>query len=221
MSSMDWSEQEKDQVLRRAFRDLESRGIRSEWAKSSSPFTQLRNECKNLMHDEVFAKSVEDYLRVRSILRRSVEMFFTYIAMSARANWENVLPSIRPVTARGWFLGRWLPTFLIIDGPIGRFLNGRDSPLCDIPPNTCPTLNAARDFLRNKEFITLRNGFAHWGFDWEIVGSESYIVAYNWDNDLPIMKLHQKEADGYHIITFAIIEILNDTMINPKSDQHQ
>jgi hypothetical protein len=219
MSSKRWSEQEKDQLLTRAFQDLELRGIKSDWAKSPSPFAQLRNECNGLMGDEVFARTVKEYLRARSILRRSVEMFFTYIAMSARANWENVPESIRPVTARGWFLGRWLPTFLIIDGPIGRFLNGRDSPLCRIPPDTCPTLNAARDFLRYKEFYALRNGFAHWGFDWETVGSESYVVAYNWDNDLPIVKLHQKEADAYHIITFAIIEILNDTMINPKSDK--
>jgi len=144
-------------------------------------------------------------------------MFFTYIAMSARANWENVPPAIRPITARGWFLGRWLPTFLVIDGPIGRFLNSRESPLSQTLPVASPMLDAARDFLRNKEFYTLRNGFAHWGFDWEVVGDESYVVAYNWENDLPIMKLHQKEADAYHIITFAIIEILNITMINPKS----
>lgn len=215
MSSEYWSEQDKDKLLLQAFRNLEARGIKSELAKSATPFTQLRNECECVMRSESFAKSVKEYLRVRSILRRSLEMFFTYIAMSARANWENVPPAIQPITARGWFLGRWLPTFLVVDGPIGRFLNGRESPLSQTLPVACPMLKAARDFLQNKEFYTLRNGFAHWGFDWEVVGGESYVVAYNWESDLPIMKLHQKEADAYHIITFAIIQILDITMINP------
>jgi hypothetical protein len=217
MSLEHWSEQDKDRLLLKAFRDLEPRGFKSEWAKSASPFTELRSECESLMRNEAFAKSIDEYLRLRSILRRSVEMFFTYIATSARANWKNVPDAIRPVTARGWFLGRWLPTFLVIDGPIGRFLNSQDSPLSHTLPIASPMLDSARDFLRNREFYTLRNGFAHWGFDWETVGNESYIVAYNWENDLPIMKLHQKEADAYHIITFAIIEILNDTMINPNA----
>jgi hypothetical protein len=211
-----WSAQDKDRLLLKAFRDLEPRGFNFKWAKSASPFTELKSECESLMRNEAFAQSIDEYLLLRSILRRSVEMFFTYIAMSARANWKNVPDTIRPVTARGWFLGRWLPTFLVIDGPIGRFLNSQDSPLSHTLPISSRMLDSARGFLRNKEFYTLRNGFAHWGFDWETVGDESYIVAYNWETDLPIMKLHQKEADAYHIITFAIIEILNDTMINPK-----
>ena len=215
MSLEHWSEQDKDKFLLKAFRDLEPRGFKSEWAKSALPFTELRGECESLMRNESFAKSIDEYLRLRSILRRSVDMFFTYIAMSARANWKDVPDAIRPITARGWFLGRWLPTFLVIDGPIGRFLNSQDSPLSHPLPIVSPILDSAREFLRNKEFYTLRNAFAHWGFDWETVGNESYIVAYNWEKDLPIMKLHQKEADAYHIITFAIIEILHSTMINP------
>ena len=215
MSLEQWSEQDKDKLLLKAFRDLEPRGFKSVWAKSASPFTELRNECESLMHNESFAKSIDEYLRLRSILRRSVEMFFTYIAMSARADWKKVPDAIRPITARGWFLGRWLPTFLVIDGPIGRFLNSPDSPLSHTLPIASPVLDSACVFLRNKDFYTLRNAFAHWGFDWETVGNESYIVAYNWEKDLPIMKLHQKEADAYHIITFAIVEILHGTMINP------
>jgi len=211
-----WSASEKDDILRKAFYNLRLRGITSDWANSPAPFTQLLNECQELMKLADFSQSVEEYLRARSVLRRSVEMFFTYISMSARADWTDVSPSIRPVTARGWFLGRWLPTFLIIDGPIGRFINSSDSPLSQNNAQKSLALDSACEFLRNKEFKALRNGFAHWGFDWEVVGKESYVVAYNWENDLPIVKLHQKEADAFHIITFSIIEILNDTMINPK-----
>jgi hypothetical protein len=141
-------------------------------------------------------------------------MLFTFIAMSARGDWAAVPDEIRPITARGWFLGRWVPTFLIIDGPIGRFLNAESSPLATLPFE-CPALASAREILRNKEFKALRNGFAHWGFDWETLGGESYVVAYDWERDLPTVKLHQREADAFHIIAFAVVEILHDTMLNP------
>jgi hypothetical protein len=60
------------------------------------------------------------------------------------------------------------------------------------------------------EFSSTRSGCALWSFDWEAAGQESYVMAYNWESDLPTMKLHQKEADAYPIITFAFVEILNN-----------
>jgi hypothetical protein len=50
------------------------------------------------------------------------DLLFTSIAMSARADWQSAPISMRGVAARGWFLGRWIPTFLVLDGPILRFL---------------------------------------------------------------------------------------------------
>jgi hypothetical protein len=212
--SSNFTAAEKDRMLRDAFGCLKARGITSAWANADQPYTELLEECHALMRELPFRSELSDYLRVRSIIPRSLKMFFTYISMSARADWRSVPDAVRPVAARGWFLGRWLPTFLIIDGPIGRFVCGNDSPLHARLGPRYPLLTAARDFLGDRVFRLLRNGFAHWGFEWEVVGTESYVVAYDWERDLPVAKLHQKEADAFHIVAFALVEIVDEVLIS-------
>jgi len=207
---------EKDQILRNAFDSLRGRGISSDWTTSTRPHSALSEECKRLMEDQTFVNELTAFLRTRTILRRAIQMFFTQISMSARADWRSAPPAIRGVVARGWFLGRWLPTFLIIDGPIGRFLCHKTSPLHSCFDGRYPLLAAARAFIGGKLFLQVRNGFAHWGFDWEVVGDDSYIVIYNWEQDLPIAKLHQREADAFHIAAFALIEILDEVVISQR-----
>ncbi len=109
-----------------------------------------------------------------------------------------------------------MPTFLIIDGPIGRFVCHKASPLHPYLDGRYPLLAAARAFIGEKLFLQVRNGFAHWGFDWEVVGGDSYIVIYNWEQDLPIARLHQREADAFHIVAFALIEILDEVVISHR-----
>jgi len=212
----DFSPVEKNQILRDALRKLKVRGIHSSWTDSQEPFTDLHRECVRLMNNEDFRDSLSSYLRVHTTLPRSVEMFFTCIAMAARARWQDAPAEFKTVTARGWFLGRWIPTFLIIDGPIGRFMTGDESPMKSYYGTQIPILTAAREFLDERTFKLLRNGFAHWGFDWEVVSNESYVVAYDWERDLPVAKLHQSEADAYHIVAFTLVEVLNDVMLGSK-----
>jgi hypothetical protein len=78
-------------------------------------------------------------------------------------------------------------------------------------------LNAARSLIGEKLFLQVRNGFAHWGFDWEVVGDDSYIVIYNWEQDLPIARLHQREADAFHLAAYSLIEILDDVVISRRA----
>lgn len=210
---------EKDAILRDAFSKLTVLGITSKWSKAACPFTELRDECKLLMGDPVFVKDLQTYVQSHTIIRHALAMFFTQISMSAHAGWHDVPDEIRPITARGWFLGRWIPTFLIIDGPIGRFICKGESPLFQHLKNQhlkYPLLASARDFLNNDLFRRLRNGFGHWAFDWEVVGVESYVVAYDWENGLPTARLHQKEADAFHIIAFALIEVLDNVVISQR-----
>ncbi len=211
----EWTDSQKNQTLCDAFAELKGKITNNMWLASESPFTELRQECINLMLDSKLRNDIENYLRQRTVVRRAIQMFFTYVAMAMRAKWDEVPKSIRGVTARGYFLGKWLPAFLVVDGPIGRFLDGPDSPLAQVSRDDFPMLYAAKEFLRQKEFHSLRNGFAHWGFDWEVIGNESYVVAYDWENDLPSVKLHQREADAYYLITLTLIQILYDVIINP------
>jgi hypothetical protein len=211
-----YSTLEKDVILRDAFAKLKARGVSSAWAAHAQPFTALSAECGRLMDVEQFRSALRDYVRVHTTLPRAVQMLFTCISMAARAKWQDVPDHIKPVTARGWFLGRWLPTFLIIDGPIGRFLGADDSPFRSQYGPGWPIVTAARDFLAEKTFRLVQNGFAHWGFDWEVVGENSYVVAYDWERDLPIARLHQSEADAYHIVAFSLVEVLNDAVLSPR-----
>ncbi len=215
-----YSPLEKDVILRDAFDKLKARGLSSAWILQSQPFTALHSECERLMDERAFCRALQDYVRVHTTLPRAVQMLFTYISMAARARWQDAPDEIKPVVARGWFLGRWLPTFLIIDGPIGRFMGADDSPFKGLYGSNWPIITAARDFLAERTFRLVRNGFAHWGFDWEVVGQNSYVVAYDWERDLPIARLHQSEADAYHIAVFSLVEVLNDVVLSARGDQH-
>jgi hypothetical protein len=211
---------EKDVMLRGAFSKLADRGISSAWADSLHPFSDLRSECRRLMTNDIFKADLRRYLQAHATLPRAIQMFFTCISMAARAKWDEAPEGIRTTVARGWFIGRWLPTFLIIDGPVGRFLCSDLSPLNRQLGTGFPFLTGARDFLNDRTFRLLRNGFAHWGFDWEVVGSESYVVAYDPDRDLPTAKLHQGQADAFHIITFALVEVLDSVLISQGDDEN-
>lgn len=207
---------EKDTLLRGAFVRLQARGVQSAWSQHPTPYSALHSECSGLMLEDAFRAELEAYLQSHSIVPRALEMLHTSISMAARARWDEVPEHVRPVAARGWFLGRWLPTFLVIDGPIGRFLCGETSPLHNWLGPQRPLLTSARDFMNDRLFKLVRNGFAHWGFDWEVVRGESYVVAYDWERDLPTAKLHQTEADAFHIIAFALIEIVDDVFISQR-----
>ena len=206
----------KDAMLQTAFAKLSARVSSSIWTTSPSPYSQLRDECLGLVADGAFVTALRTYLARRAAVRRAFEMFFTFIAMAARAQWKDAPEHFRGIAARGWFLGRWIPTFLIIDGPVGRFMLSEDSPLAGpLASGTKPVLSSVRAFLNDRTFRLLRNGFAHWAFDWDVVGPDSYVVAYDWERDLPTAKLHLEEADAFHIVAFAVVEIFNEVFISP------
>ena len=102
-------------------------------------------------------------------------------------------------------------------GQISRLFLHDSSPLARRIGPSYPLLSAARDLIAEKTFRVLRNGFAHWAFDWEVVGKDSYIVAYNWEEDLPTAKLHLEEADAFHILCFALIELVEDVLISERA----
>lgn len=196
---------------------LKERIPESPWLATDAPWEALRAECLILASDGAFRAEFKQYLASRTIVRRSIATFFSQIAMAARARPDDVPVEHRPVASRGWFIGRWLPTFLIVDGPIGRLFLHDSSPLARRLSAHLPILSAARDLIADKTFRMLRNGFAHWGFDWEVLGTDSYIVAYDWERDLPTAKVHLEEADAFHMCAFALIEVVEDVLISGRA----
>lgn len=206
-----WSEDERDGLLLGAFSRLAPRIAPSAWTTSSAPFSELSRECEALGAREPLRSHVADYMARKPAALDAAQMLFTMIAMSARARWQDAPPQHRGTAARGWFLGRWIPTFLIIDGPIGRFLD--DSPLARV--TDAPLLLGARQFLKEESFYALRNGFAHWSFSWDVADGESFLVVRSREKQKGSLRVSRAEADAFHLVAFALVQILYANFLAP------
>lgn len=199
--------------LRRAFEELRARLTPSEWpGATETPFGDLVAALQSIMAQEPVAQDIAAYLAAHPGVANSFEMLFTSIAMSARADWRSAPANIRGVVARGWFLGRWLPTFLVLDGPILRFLKSTAFRRQDSPSRT---LRAVRRFFEAADFIQLRHAFAHWSFRWDVDGDDSTIVGTN-DAGAETVRFTRAETDAFHILTYAVIEALDDVILRPR-----
>ncbi|MBL8098813.1 MAG: hypothetical protein JNK81_06500 [Anaerolineales bacterium] len=199
----------KDSMMKDAFLLLSSRKISSTWLDHEKPYTALEEECKELMRDLKFVSDLRKYLDNKLYISRSVKMLLTYMSMSENSRWQETPEWMHPVTTKGWYLIRWIPTALGIDGPIGRFLLRENSPIYPRLGNNIPLITAAKEFLYNKDFKALRNGLAHWSFDWEISTDNIYIVIYKEGKDSILTKMSINEVNGFHTITFGLTEILD------------
>ncbi len=201
-----------DAQLRDAFEALSSRVSRSVWSSSSKPQADLVAGFKALEAQLPVQQDVSAYLAEHPSVASAVQMLFTSLAMSARADWRSVPREFRGVAARGWFLGRWVPTFLVLDGPILRFLNG---PAFRRQMDSTEFLRSVRSFFHAKDFMALRHAFAHWSFSWVTDGMDSEIVAVSRSSSQEI-RVSRKEADAFHILTFAVVEAIHDVFIGKR-----
>lgn len=60
--------------------------------------------------------------------------------------------------------------------------------------------------------MALRHAFAHWSFSWAINGTDSEIVAAARTPSGEV-RVSRKEADAFHILTFAVVEAIHDAFI--------
>jgi hypothetical protein len=112
----------------------------------------------------------------------------------------------------GTRIGRWLPTFLVIDGPLGRFLRSADSPLNELlrrAHSTYPTLAQARDTFSHDLFRQVRNGVGHWAFAWEQGDDGERLVCFHPESGKRTAEVSLLEAEGLHVASFAVIECLD------------
>ena len=149
--------------------------------------------------------------------KNPVEMLFTSIAMSARADWRSGPAEHRGVLARGWFLGRWVPTFLILDGPISRFLR---SEAFRRQVHTVRILREVRAFLSANDFVRLRHAFAHWSFRWEVTETDSERVGYG-KTPTEEVRASRAEVVAFRIITYAIIEVVHEVFVDKTRPPNQ
>ncbi len=205
-------EPKRDEQLRRAFSVLSSRISPSAWASSDQPYAALVTAFQDLYSQTDVRADVCTYLERNPSVGSAVEMLFTSVAMSARADWRATPISVRGVAARGWFLGRWIPTFLVLDGPIMRFLT---SEAFRRQTGTPVMFRAVRAFFSNRDFMLLRHAFAHWSFSWRTDGKDSEILAIGRKPEEEV-RVSRAEADAFHIITFALVEAVHDVFLEGR-----
>lgn len=202
---------DRDAHFRNAFHVLNDRVTPSSWTASSSPFAEMIAGLNELAQQPVVQADVAAYLDANPDVENAAEMLFTSVAMSARADWRSTPANVRGIAARGWFLGRWVPTFLVLDGPILRFL--KSTAFRRQNPNV-PILRLVRKFFETSDFMRLRHAFAHWSFKWVSNGNDSIIIGMESKNET--VRVTRSEADAFHIVTFGLIEAVDEAFLRQR-----
>ncbi len=205
---------DKDQLLSKLLQELAARGLARKWAQSQTPYSDLTRDCSLLISDPRLRREFGDYLRANPIIQETVHTLLSHLAMATNGRWQEVPLPARLIARYGWMIGRWLPTFLIIDGPLGRFLRGADSPL-NILLRTqhvkYPVLAQTRDVFNHDLFRRVRNGVGHWSFTFEQQGTER-LVCFDWETGQRTAEVSIMEAEALHLASFSTIECLDQEL---------
>lgn len=206
------------------FDSLRNIGVALVWTQRDSPHADLRAECSLLASDVLFINKLSVYLDSNPVILQSLEMVLAQLAFSAGVHWQQAAEILQPLARRGWHLSRWLPTFLLIDGPLGRLFKGSDSPLANklkINSSTFPLLANSRDAFNNDFFRKVRNGFAHWSFAWQDSGNSAQIKIINWESGVVEVEISLLDAEALHFLSASVIQILDQAllrMVVPRGD---
>jgi hypothetical protein len=216
---------QKDELLRGLLPLLANRGIARTWAALQEPVSSLMLECRTVATDGASREEFRSYLQANPIIQQTVETLLSHLAMTANVRWQDIQGVVQPLARRGWHIARWLPTFLLIDGPLARFLkNDPESPLNSLLKRhytKYPVLAQARDAFNHDLFREIRNGVGHWSFQWEETGDGPRLVMMKPETGRPTVTITLLEAEAIHLLSFSVIEALDRELfsrVNPRKD---
>jgi hypothetical protein len=199
------------------FESLRSRGIAPAWASQTSPRETISAECQKLFSDVKFRLQLSDYLRDNPVITQSVITAVAQLAFSAGTHWQHAKPILHDLARQGQHLARWLPTFLLIDGPLGRLLRQAPSPLAQLlksEHSSFPLLASARDAFNNDLFRKVRNGFAHWSFVWQDIGGSVQIQIFHYETGALDAQVSLVEAEALHYLSTIVIQTLDKELLS-------
>lgn len=203
-----------DEVERILLDALRSRGIALPWSERTFPRVALTAECELLGSDPQFITSLSSYLKDNPVIAQSLETVLAQLAFSAGIHWQQASDELRILARRGWHISRWFPTFLLIDGPLGRLLRHKDSPLsARLRSSAFPLLAGTRDLFNNDTFRRVRNGFAHWSFTWQDQGSSAIIKIIDWQTGKEDTQLTLLEAEALHFVSATSIHAIDQSLL--------
>lgn len=208
---------EKDELLGQLLSGLAGRGLAHKWAESATPYSDLAAECRTLSADPPLRREFGDYLRGNPIIQGTVHSLLSHLMMASHGQWQDVPLPGRLIARHGSMINRWLPTFLIIDGPLGRFLRNADSPLnimLRMHHTSYPLLAQARDLFNHDLFRKVRNGVGHWSFTFEHRNSIEHLVCFDWQSGKRTVEITISEAEALHLASFSAIECLDHELFS-------
>jgi hypothetical protein len=207
-----------DQLLKELLQVLTSRGMARKWSTSSTPYADLDRECQTVGSQPETAAAFAQYLSANPVIQLSVQSFLAHLSVAANIRPEHVPSPQQILTPLGSRIARWLPTFLVIDGPLGRFLRAGDSPLNELlrsEHSRFPSLAQARDTFNHDLFRRVRNGVGHWAFACEHDETGERLVCYDWESGERTAEISLLEAEALHIVSFSVIECFNKRFFSP------
>lgn len=203
---------DKERQIVDAFRRLDGMVRTPIWSAAGTPVVEL-NRAFRLFGDmpsvraDIAAVLAKDPHTVGSI-----DTFFNAMLMASRADWRAMPPDIRGAAARGWYIGRWLPTTLMVDGPVYRLLV-KSRAFQSVRGDELRYLKAARAFIQDPVVVRFRHALAHWSFEWAVRDDGNHVLCHGHDGELD---LHQMQADAIHIITFEIVWALSQGCLRER-----
>jgi hypothetical protein len=196
---------------------LARRGLVTIWAERVDPIAELHAECRVLVSDEERRGRIVEFLTSNPIISEALSTLLAQLAMATSVRWQDTSVKVQPLSWRGWHLGRWIPTFLLVDGPLGRLLRAQQSPLNELLRRnhmSFPLLAEARDTFNHELFRIVRNGFAHWSFTWRGTSpGASHIAIIDWKTGEQQAELSLLEAEALHFITARVIMAIDQEIL--------
>ncbi len=203
----------KDELLGQLLQKLGTHGIARRWGAACTPYSDLDRECDAVGTDVAMLREFSRYLSSNKVISLTVETLLANLSVSSLARADQVPWPARMLAHRGVWISRWLPMFLIIDGPLGGFLRSPESPLNILLRNdykAYPTLAQARDLFNHDLFRRVRNGVAHWSFVFEGEDATEQLVCFDWESGARTVVVSVLEAEALFMTSFSIVECLDE-----------
>jgi hypothetical protein len=208
----------QDSLLQELLALLGARGIARKWAASALPYRELERECSFVASNPVMLRQFSEYLDNNKIIWLTVGTFLEYYSVAAFSRADQIPYPARLFAHRGVWINRWLPTFLVIDGPLGKLLRSSESPL-NILLRTrheeFTILSQARDLFNHDLFRLVRNGIAHWSFTFDGEGQQERLLCFDWKSGQLTVDVSVLEAEALNMASFSVIECLDRNLFRP------
>ena len=203
---------DRDGLLSQLLPLLAERGVARRWAESETPYSDLADDCRAISQHEPHAAAISQFLHSNPIVRLSVQTYLQHTIVASYARADQIPMPGRLLAHQGVWIGRWLPNFLVVNGPLSRLLTSPESPLNQILRTAFadyPTLGYSRDLYNSNPFRHIRNGVAHWSFAFNGHGPNERLVCYDWETGNQTVDVPVLVAEAFNVASMSVIDCLD------------